>query len=150
MTATATLSKHESLLPYVQGSAQYAGPIDRDRAMEFLRRCTPDVKVFKLILMGAGIAFGQVRKKDQEVLGFFADFLLDTKFNAVGKETRRVILRAEIRKEVTDPRLKEKPTFFEFDLIVNAHGHVVDVDFTRLQAQLLRNIEVSSKGYRSC
>lgn len=145
MLQTTNFMYNEDLLLFVQGSARYAGPIDRDRAMEFVRKCTPDARVFKLFMMGASIAFSQVRKTDQEVLSFFADFLLDKDFNHEGQSTRRVIMRAEIRREGKTSRAKTPSAIHEFVLIVNEYGNIVDIDFTRLQHQLFRKLG-SSKG----
>lgn len=144
--AKSTFLHDDNLLPYVQGSHLYTGPIDRDRAMEFVRKCTPEPRVFKLFLMGASIAFSQVRKSDQEVLSFFADFLLDKDFNHTGISIRRVIMRTEIRREAKDPRKKNPSAFYEFVLIVNEHGHIVDVDFSKLEHQLFRNLDSSNRG----
>lgn len=146
MLQATSFSNDQNLFPFVQGSSQYVGPIDRDRAMEYVRRCTPEARVFKLFMMGASIAFNQIRKSDQEILSFFADFFLDKDFNTdVSK--RRIIMRAEIRREVKDLKKKVPSSFYELVLIVNDHGQIVDVDFTKLQHQLFRNFESSSKGY---
>lgn len=141
-----TFLHDDNLLPYVQGSQYYTGAVDRDRAMEFVRKCTPEARVFKLFMMGASIAFSQVRKSDQEVLSFFADFLLDNEFNDTGKSIRKVIMRAEIRREARDPRKKNPSAFYEFVLVVNEHGHIVDVDFTKLEHQLFRKLDSSNRG----
>ena len=132
---------------HVREEGSIACEVERDRAMEYVRRNTADVKTFKLVVLGATIACNQVRKSDKEVLGFYADFVLDKQYKTEGKTYRAVLMRLEIRRENVSPRVKDRSAFFEFVLLVNIDtGIIVDVDYTKLQRQLYR-IQQPMRGY---
>lgn len=133
----------ENFWTYVKKSNHDKIMIDRDRAMEYVRRNCSDARVFKLFMMGASIAFRQVRQEDKEVLSFFADFHLDDTFNSTGQSVRRVIMKAEIKREHPTKRTV-RPTshFYEFTLVVSDDGQIVDVDFTRLANQIHREMGI--------
>lgn len=134
--AISNTRKEVGLWEYVRQSNMDSCSIDRDRAMEYMRRNTPDVKVFKLVNLGATIAFNQMRSRQKDVLGFYADFYLDPLFKITQEGTRAVTVKAEIRLEPQNSRDKERSKFFEYTLIVNERGEIVDVDYQKLQVQL--------------
>lgn len=124
---------------YVKQSPTDSCEIDRDRALEYIRLNALNVNTFKLVMLGATIAFNQVRKKDKDVLGFYADFVVDDLYNTQGKPLGAVTIRAEIRKEEVSPRVKDRSSFYEFTLLVNFDGKIVDVDYQKLQRRLAAN-----------
>lgn len=121
---------------YVRQTKMDSCEIDRDRAMEFMRKNSLNVHVFKLVYLGATIAFNQMRNRQKDVLGFYADFYLDPLFKITQEGTRAVTVIAEIRLEPQNPRDKDRSKFFEYTLIVNEKGQIVDVDYRKLQVQL--------------
>lgn len=132
---------------YVKQEGETTCEIDRDRAMEYLRKNSADVKTFKLVLLGATIAFNQVRKTDRDVLGFYADFVLDSKYPVQEQPVRAVTIRAEIRKEDVSLKTKDRSSFYEFTLLVSIDtGKIVDVDYSKLQRQLYRERQ-PMRGY---
>jgi hypothetical protein len=131
---------------YVKQSPTDACEIDRDRAMEYIRCNTLNVNTFKLVMLGASIAFNQARKKDKDVLGFYADFVADDVYNTEGKPLGAVTIRAEIRREEVSPKAKDRSSFYEFTLLVNLDGKIVDVDYRKLQRQLAAN-QQPMRGY---
>ena len=124
---------------YVKQSPTDLCEIDRDRALEYIRLNALNVNTFKLVMLGATIAFNQIRKKDKDVLGFYADFVVDELYNTQGKPLGAVTIRAEIRKEEVSPRVKDRSLFYEFTLLVNYDGKIVDVDYQKLQRRLSAN-----------
>lgn len=133
----------ETFWTYVKKSNQDKIMIDRDRAMEYVRRNCVNARVFKLFMLGASIAFNQVRREDQEVLSFYADFHLDEKYNCCEKEIQHVVMKVEIKRENPTKRtVRPASHFYEFSLVVSLDGQIVDVDFTRLANQIQRNMRV--------
>jgi hypothetical protein len=125
---------------YVSSSERERTVIDRDRALEYIRKHCLDVRVFKLVLMGTSIALSQVRKTDKEILALFADFLLEDQYPLPDDPAQqRVMMRMEIRKQAKEESGgKVLSTFYEMALMINVNGVIVDVDYRPLERQLAR------------
>jgi hypothetical protein len=113
--------------------------LDRDRAVEYVRRYCKDAKLFRLFLMGAAIAFNQIRNNDREVIHILADFRMTTS-HALRRDIERVDMHVEY--QVEDPRKRTLPKqhFYDLDLFVNAEGLIVGVDFNRLANQIGKSL----------
>lgn len=124
---------------YVSRSDSERITIDRDRAMEYIRKNCLNGKVFRLVVMGTTIAFNQVRKTDKEILNLFADFLLQDPFPLPKDPSwSRVKMRMEIRREGKESRGTNPSTFYEMALLINHDGLIVDVDYQPLERQLAK------------
>jgi len=138
-TNTALNVGTDNFWQYVSRSDYKMETFDRDRAMEYIRRNCFNARVFKLVLLGANIAFNQVRKTDKEVLGFFADFHLELDHPEIDHPVNhRIMMKMEIRREVKDSKGKLPPVFYEMALLINHDGIIVDVDYQPLERQLAK------------
>lgn len=118
-------------------SAQQNTPINRDRAVEYVRKHCTNRDILRLFLGAVSIACGQIKKRENDVLVLTADFMLDMSLNSTAKPYRYVAMNMDIRKE--NPSIGPFAIThhqFEITLMVDSVGEIVDVDCMRLATQI--------------
>lgn len=114
--------------------------LDKDRAVEYVRRYCQDAKTFKLFLMAAGIAFGQVRNSAKEIISILADFHYETTCYS-DVNLSRIRMDIELAVELPNGRRAPKSHHYHMTLLVNQDGFIVDVDLNSLAHQVGKSLE---------